>query len=600
MQQATQPQPTASIEGVIIRTGTSDPVARAKVTITPDGGAAPRVVNADGEGRFVIRDVAAGRYRLNAARDGFVTAEYGQRGPNSSGVPLNLADRQAVKDVSISLTPTGAIAGRVINRFGEVVGNANVQASRYTYQDGRRVLTPVQTVRTNDLGEFRLYWMAPGQYIVSAQPPDNVAVDPGGTVFMTAPRGAGGAGPLGGLPPLGVNGVTQITITGGRGGGPGPVPTPAAIPDNPEVYLPVYYPGTTDLAAANSIDLRPGATFGGINLTVAEARPVRIRGQVLNGGQPARGASVSIFPKNQTGGLTVRSAPVNDSGAFEFRNIAPGSYELAATLNGAATAVFMAATPAANAGAVQAFSVGGRGAAPAGPRMAARSSVDVLTSDVEGLSLVLQQGFNVAGRVTVDGRAGVEGDGLASLRLQLQSEPNVPPLALPAANLDANSAFLFEGVTPGSYRLSVNGLPRNMYLKSARLGGVDILNGGLSLDGDPRGGLDVVLGTSPAVLQVNVVDEKQLPVPAVTVVLVPDFAQQKRFELYRSTTADASGLARFDTVVPGDYKVYAWEDVEPNVWTDPDFMRGYENRGVAVHIDEGGRPSASVKVIPYR
>jgi hypothetical protein len=28
-----------------------------------------------------------------------------------------------------------------------------------------------QTVRTNDPGEYRLYWMEPGKYIVSVQPP---------------------------------------------------------------------------------------------------------------------------------------------------------------------------------------------------------------------------------------------------------------------------------------------------------------------------------------------------------------------------------------------------------------------------------------------
>ena len=65
---------------------------------------------------------------------------------------------------------TAAIAGRVYDRYGDPVGNANVQALKYVWQDGKRLLTAVQTVRTNDLGEYRLFWMQPGQYVVSGRP----------------------------------------------------------------------------------------------------------------------------------------------------------------------------------------------------------------------------------------------------------------------------------------------------------------------------------------------------------------------------------------------------------------------------------------------
>ena len=116
----------------------------------------------DGGGKFVFQNVRPGRYRLVAARDGFVQSEYGQRGPGLTGTPLNVAAKQELKDVRIQLTPTGAIAGRVFDRYGDPVGNAMVQALKYSYQDGRRVLNVVQSVRTNDLGEYRLFWMQPG------------------------------------------------------------------------------------------------------------------------------------------------------------------------------------------------------------------------------------------------------------------------------------------------------------------------------------------------------------------------------------------------------------------------------------------------------
>jgi hypothetical protein len=97
------------------------------------------------------------------------------------------------------------------------------------------------------------------------------------------------------------------------------------------------------------------------------------------------------------------------------------------------------------------------------------------------------------------------------------------------------------------------------------------------------------------------VDDRQVPVPAVTVALVPaSAAQEKRYGIYRSATSDSSGRIRLDNVVPGDYKLYAWEAVENGAWTDPNFMRAFQNNGTAIRVTEGGRAAVDVRVIPYR
>ena len=562
----------------------------------------------------MFRNLAAGQYRLSATRDGYVAAEYGQRGPGGSGVPITLAAQQQMKDARIEMSLTGVISGRVLNRFGEPVGNANVQALRYTYQEGRRTLAPSQSIRTNDLGEYRLFWMTPGQYIISAQPVDTLAVDPGGTVFVQAQRGGGGgpalAGALGAQ--LGVGGVTRITVGGAPSPDfigtaavppPPPPPPPGAVRDDSNLTLPVYYPGTTDVTTATPVDLRSGATVGGINFTVVEARPARIRGQVMNAGRPAAGAQVSIFQRGNTSGtLTVRSNPVSDTGTFEFRNLAPGSYEIIATLNAPGPGGLIVGTPLGNAaGLTAANATIGRGPrVPGAPVMAARTQVDVVNSDVEGVSLLLENGFNVNGKLTSEGRSPNDG-ALSGIRIQLQSEPNLPPLAIPAVNAEADGTFSITGVSPGNYRISIGAVPRNMYVKSALLGGVDILNtGGIVLEGEPRGALDIILGNSPGSLDSAVVDNRQMPVAGATVVLVPDSARRKRYDLFRQVTSDSSGRIHLDNVVPGDYKVFAWEVVESNAWTDPDFLRSYESNGVAVRVTEGGRGAADVQVIPYK
>jgi hypothetical protein len=294
--------------------------------------------------------------------------------------------------------------------------------------------------------------------------------------------------------------------------------------------------------------------------------------------------------------------PVSDSGSFEFRNIAPGSYELVATLNAAAPAMILSAAPMGNVAGFTAATPGvARGArGGGGPVMAARTQVDVVNADIEGVSLLLDNGFNISGKFTIDGRAA--GDPATSgLRVLLQSDPVMPPFAIPPATSEADGAFSVNGVTPGNYRLSIAGLPRNTYVRSASLAGVEVLNsGGLHLDGEPRGTLDIVLGNSPGSLDATIVDNRKLPVSAVTVVLVPEFAKRKRFDLFRQATSDASGRIHLDGIVPGEYKVFAWEVVETNSWTDPDFLRNYENNGAPVSISEGGRAAADVHVIPFR
>ena len=616
LQQSPQPQPTASIEGTVLKLGTTEAVPRAKVTLSQQGSPNSQAITADDGGKFAFRSLVPGQYRLTATRDGYVPAEFGQRGPGASGVQITLVAQQQMKDARIEMTLTGVISGRVLNRYGEPVGNANIQALRYTYQEGRRSLTPIQSIRTNDLGEYRLFWMSPGQYVISAQAADTLAVDPGGTVFVQAMRGGGPGLPGAFGAQLGVAGTTRITVTGAPPPPdiafgvppvppppPPPPPPPGAVVDDSNLTVPVYYPGTTDVAAAAPIELRSGGVIGGINFTLVEARPVRIRGQVISGGRPAVGAQVSIFQRgNLSGTLTVRNVPVSDMGTFEFRNIAPGGYELVATINAAGPGAMIVGTPLGNAAGLTAanVAVGRGGRVPGAPVMAARAQVDVVNADVEGVTLLLENGFNVNGKVTLEGRASSDA-ATSGVRVQLQSDPMIPPLAVPAVSTEADGTFSITGVPPGDYRLSLGALPRNTYVKAALIGGVDVLNaGGLRLDGEPRGVLEILLGNSPGAVEAAVVDGRQLPLSGVTVVLVPDSARRKRYDLFRQATSDATGRIRIENVVPGDYKVFAWEVVDSNAWTDPDFLRNYENNGVTVRVSEGGRPAVDVQAIPYK
>src|SRR4029453_7387217 len=101
------------------------------------------------------------------------------------------------------------------------------------------------------------------------------------------------------------------------------------------------------------------------------------------------------------GAISTRTATVNnDTGAFEFRNVAPGGYELIGNLNGFGPSAMIMSTPLGNAAGINAGNIGvGRGGTrnPNAPVMGARVPVDLVSTDLEGGSLLLAPGFNVTG-----------------------------------------------------------------------------------------------------------------------------------------------------------------------------------------------------------
>jgi hypothetical protein len=51
-------------------------------------------------------------------------------------------------------------------------------------------------------------------------------------------------------------------------------------------------------------------------------------------------------------------------------------------------------------------------------------------------------------------------------------------------------------------------------------------------------------------------------------------------------------------ISPGDYKLFAWEDVPKDAWQDQDFISMFESRGKAIHIDEGSNEISQLTVVP--
>src|SRR4029453_17609321 len=90
----------------------------------------------------------------------------GYYGPPVNGVPptnvtrkITLTSGQQPQDLTFTLTAAGVIAGRLSDANGRPLAGMTVAVMQVRYIDGRPVLTQVRSADTNELGEYRVYWV---------------------------------------------------------------------------------------------------------------------------------------------------------------------------------------------------------------------------------------------------------------------------------------------------------------------------------------------------------------------------------------------------------------------------------------------------------
>ena len=153
---------------------------------------------------------------------------------------------------------------------------------------------------------------------------------------------------------------------------------------------------------------------------------------------------------------------------------------------------------------------------------------------------------------------------------------------------------------PGISPLNTPALPpalQNAYVKSIRMGDVDLLNGRLQLQSAPQDPIEIVIGINPGTTEGRVLDDRQQPVSSATVVLITESGLKYRVG-HPVVTSDAAGRFQFKNVPPGEYSLYAWEEVDGYGWQDPLYMQPFEPLGKRIVVAEGKATLQDVSAIP--
>ena len=276
---------TAVIRGRVVDGVTGNPVPRARVRVMsgPQGSRPP--VLTDAMGAFEFTALPPGPLNLMVEKSTYLAGRYPEvaRSMRARMQPLVLRDGQVIEDLSIPLFHGAAIAGRVLDAYGDPIDAAQVRVLRVP-RGGRP--TSVGQSQTNDLGEFRVPRLQPGRYLVQVRPQMNQNYQDPNVVEA-------------------------------------PLPQP----------LPTYYPNALAMAQAQLITLNRGETIAGLDMMLAEGLPTVVSGVVLRSdGEVVSGGSVSarVSGAEGAGGYDgAGGAGLRPGGAFRL-TLPPGEYALEA------------------------------------------------------------------------------------------------------------------------------------------------------------------------------------------------------------------------------------------------------------------------------
>lgn len=283
-----QPQPSGSarLTGRVVAADTGTPVRRAHVSLSglpdsqrkagPKRAYVSRQVETDVNGRFDFADLPAGSYRLTVDPvSGFVRLQRPKEATLAAG---------RTEEVTVRLERSGAIEGRIQDENGDAMLAAEVHAVRRpTFGSHTTVAGSGASATTNDLGEFRLFNLPPGEYYVLA----------------TYSRAQGYNDPA------------------SRSG-----------------YANTYYPGSPALRGARAVVVRAGRDSESVNFTLARCRLARLSITPVDSGGVPLGRGTQMFLTRRDD-VYLRSSTRHTSqrqdGIFRFDGIQPGDYYLVVT-----------------------------------------------------------------------------------------------------------------------------------------------------------------------------------------------------------------------------------------------------------------------------
>ena len=246
------------------------------------------------------------------------------------------------------------------------------------------------------------------------------------------------------------------------------------------IYPQAFHPGTADIARASEVEVRPGATITGVDITLEPPiKTYRIAGRVIDEqtGEPIPKESFTIVYQDSNGQKTEGKGPQWDSnskGEFKIPGLLPGH-------------IFF----------------------EPGPNVASNTysdpiEMDITDKDITGLEIKMHRASTLSGQVVIDTSDGNAKTGkLAPLNcwavLYLKDEITRPTIK---ADIEPDGRFRFTGLFPGVFKFRLDSMAqsglREVYLLRVERDGQELPDGIEIRKGEDLTGLRLVVRTTRA------------------------------------------------------------------------------------------------------
>jgi hypothetical protein len=347
---------------------------------------------------------------------------------------------------------------------------------------------------------------------------------------------------------------------------------------------PLYYPGTPDSQSAVPVSVDVGAEAGSIDLEMRRSPEYSL--QLTLGG----------VPTGSTANFTMRrkNALANEQQGAEQETVSGNTYRIGHLVPGAYDLFVQVGSIVPTGTGAQSRVLTNAGSIP----------VSITNTNLDLGTVAIPSTVAVAGRILVP-------DPLPSplvaerLVLTMRALDVAAPIAASARGnsappgINSDGTFTLPHVAAARYQVQLTGLPADTFLISAREGTRDVLDTGFTVTGS-QNLLELTVGGPGSVGSVlgTVVNALGRPVSPGTVVLVPAPERRSNPAAFRTATTDQSGNFIIRSVLAGDYRVLGFEDIEPGIHLDPEFLKGFETRGEAIKVQRGSQNTVTLRVIP--
>lgn len=599
---ASPPVGTAQITGVVVSADAdAAPVRRAIVTISGGGSAQAVSTVTDDAGRFAFTGLIAGRYTLAARKPAYLPTVYGAPAPGKPGTPV-LVTTGGRADVRVPIVRGAVISGTVRDALGNPVSAVPVYAvpARSGPEPPRLALN---AIHTDDRGAFRIFGLAPGEYLVLVAPRSTT-----GSELLALGRAEVDAR---------LRALEQRHGAGvGSAGLSAPAVSSAAAASTadrpaPQSFAPIFYPGTPIAARAGRVRAGAGEERTAVDIMYAPVPVVTVSGTI----QQTGGIEVTrIRPE-----LTVVGVPQSPlssgpslvgpaaDGSFSFTNVTPGRYTLVVrTGQGASMSL-----------------PGGNGFTSTNPGVAAlfaMTEFEVDGRDISGLTFALQPLPSLSGRVEFSG-AGKPPANMSQVSVVAQvlpgassttaSDRELVDLELTGrstarsvrATVAADGSFAVEGLIPGTYAFTVGmnvATPSPWRPRSLMVDGRDLLDAPV----------DIKFGTADMTAAVLTFTDARAELAGT--LTVPADQTADRYAIVVFTVDRAlwrEGARRLRTIRPapdgafsimdlpaGEYFLAAVDNAPPDDWQQASFLEQLAAASVKVTIRDGEKTLQSLRI----